>query len=186
MKLVSLVAQARLQSPLGALTVAATARGLAGLWFEGQAHYPTALDAPADAAQRFIAQAAGELQRYWHGRLDGAFLVPLDLQGTPFQRAVWCALLDIPRGRTRTYTEVAARAGAARAVRAAAGAIARNPMSIIVPCHRVLGRGGSLTGYAGGLERKRALLALEGAAPGSAALQRYDAGAVRSEPPRCA
>ena len=165
MKSTTLVAQARLDSPLGAITLAATANGLAGLWFDGQAHHPAALDVPADAAQRFIAQAADELQRDWGGELDGGFRVPLDLQGTPFQCAVWRALLAIPRGRTCSYTEVAARAGAPHAVRAAAGAIARNPLSIIVPCHRVLGRDGSLTGYAGGLERKRALLALEGAAP---------------------
>lgn len=166
MKLATLVAQARLDSPLGPITLAATARGLAGLWFDGQAHHPAALQAAPDAAQPFIAQAAAELRRYWHGEIDAAFLVPLDLQGTPFQRAVWHALLEIPRGRTSTYAAVAARAGAAHAVRAAAGAIARNPLSIIVPCHRVLGSDGALTGYAGGLERKRALLALEGAAPG--------------------
>lgn len=166
MKTTTLVAQARLDSPLGAITLAATARGLAGLWFDGQAHHPAALDAPTDAAQRFIAQAADELRRYWRGELNGAFTVPLDLQGTPFQCAVWRALLAIARGHTSTYTAVAARAGAPHAVRAAAGAIARNRLSIIVPCHRVLGRDGALTGYAGGLERKRALLSLEGAAPG--------------------
>jgi methylated-DNA-[protein]-cysteine S-methyltransferase len=163
MKLSHLVAQARLQTPLGPITVAATERGLAGLWFDGQAHHPQTLDAPLDPRQRHIALAAAELQHYWQGRAGATFSVPLDLKGTPFQQAVWRALLALPRGRTSTYAAVAAAAGAPRAVRAAGAAIARNPLSIIVPCHRVLGRDGSLTGYAGGLSRKRALLQLEGA-----------------------
>ena len=88
----------------------------------------------------------------------------LDLSaGTPFQRAVWAALLQTPPGTTSTYAAVAAAAGSPAAVRAAGAAIGRNPVSLIVPCHRVLGSGGALTGYAGGLERKRALLAHEGA-----------------------
>jgi methylated-DNA-[protein]-cysteine S-methyltransferase len=165
MKPKHLVAQARLQSPLGPLTVAATAQGLAGLWFDGQAHHPGVVDAPVDPLQPHIAQAREELDRYWRGGLPGGFNVPLDAQGTPFQRAVWRTLLDIPAGRTCTYAVVAARAGSPRAVRAAGAAIGRNPLSVIVPCHRVLGRDGSLTGYAGGLERKQLLLQLEGAQP---------------------
>jgi methylated-DNA-[protein]-cysteine S-methyltransferase len=159
----NLIAQARLDSPLGPLTVAATAQGLAGLWFDGQAHHPGPLDAPLNAQQPFIAQAREELERYWRGGARMAFAVPLDAQGTAFQKAVWSALLDIQAGATSTYAAVAARAGTARAVRAAGAAIGRNPLSIIVPCHRVLGRDGSLTGYAGGLPRKTALLQLEGA-----------------------
>jgi methylated-DNA-[protein]-cysteine S-methyltransferase len=165
MKMQNLVAQARLESPLGPITVAATAKGLAGLWFDAQAHHPGPLDAPLDAQQPFIAQARDELERYWRGGQRGVFKVPLDAQGTPFQQAVWRALRDIPVGRTSTYAAVAARAGAVRAVRAAGAAIGRNPLSIIVPCHRVLGHDGSLTGYAGGLQRKQALLRLEGAWP---------------------
>jgi methylated-DNA-[protein]-cysteine S-methyltransferase len=88
--------------------------------------------------------------------------VPLDLQGTDFQLKVWRALLRIRPGSTSTYAAIAARAGSPVAVRAAGAAIGRNPVSIIVPCHRVLGRDGSLTGYAGGLVRKRALLLHEG------------------------
>jgi methylated-DNA-[protein]-cysteine S-methyltransferase len=163
MKLQNLVAQARLESPLGPITVAATAKGLAGLWFDGQAHHPGPLDAPVDAQQAFIAQARAELERYWRGGHRGRFEVRLDAQGTPFQQAVWHTLLDIPAGHTSTYAAVAAAAGSARAVRAAGAAIGRNPLSIIVPCHRVLGRDGALTGYAGGLQRKQALLRLEGA-----------------------
>jgi len=165
MRLHDLVAQARLQSPLGPMTVAATALGLAGLWFDGQAHHPGELDAPLDPMQPYIAQVREELDHYWRGDLRGRFKVRLDAQGTPFQRAVWRTLLDIPAGHTTTYAAVAADAGSARAVRAAGAAIGRNPLSIIVPCHRVLGRDGSLTGYAGGLERKQALLHLEGALP---------------------
>lgn len=162
MKLQKLVAQARLDSPLGPMTVAATEQGLAGLWFDGQAHHPGPLDAPVDAQQPFIAQARQELAAYWGGA-GGCFKVRLDAQGTPFQRAVWRSLLAIPSGRTSTYAAVAAAAGSPRAVRAAGAAIGRNPLSIVVPCHRVLGRDGSLTGYAGGLDRKQALLRLEGA-----------------------
>jgi methylated-DNA-[protein]-cysteine S-methyltransferase len=163
----SLIAHARFDSPLGPITVAATVHGLAGLWFDGQAHHPGALDAPVDEAQAFIAQARGELDRYWQGS-NKPFAVPLDAQGTPFQRAVWRRLLDIAAGSTSTYAAVAAGAGSPRAVRAAGAAIGRNPLSIIVPCHRVLGRDGSLTGYAGGLHRKQALLRLEGALPATA------------------
>ena len=164
----SLIAQARFESPLGPITIAATAKGLAGLWFDGQAHHPGPLDAPIDEKQVFIAQAQRELHRYWQGS-HKPFAVPLDAQGTPFQQAVWHTLLEIPAGRTSTYADVAARAGSPRAVRAAGAAIGRNPLSIIVPCHRVLGRDGSLTGYAGGLPRKQALLRLEGALAGAAA-----------------
>jgi methylated-DNA-[protein]-cysteine S-methyltransferase len=165
MKPLNLVAQARLDSPLGPLTVATTARGLAGLWFDGQAHHPGPLDAPVDAQHPYIAQARAELDAYWRAGPRSKFSVPLDAQGTPFQRAVWQALLDIPAGRTCSYAAVAAAAGSARAVRAVGAAIGRNPLSIIVPCHRVLGSSGSLTGYAGGLPRKQALLRLEAALP---------------------
>ena len=153
----TLIAQARCESPLGPLTLAATADGLAGAWFDGQRHHPGALDAPADPRQRFIALAREQLAAYFDGSLQ-RFSVPLDLRGTAFQRAVWQALLAIAAGGTRTYAQVAQAAGAPAAVRAAGAAIGRNPVSIIVPCHRVLGRDGSLTGYAGGLPRKQALL----------------------------
>lgn len=155
-------AQARLDTPLGPMTAAATDEGLAGLWFDGQAHHPGPLDAPVDRSQRWIAAAARALGAYFAG--DEVPPVALDLHGTPFQRAVWGALCELPPGGTSTYGEVAARAGAPAAARAAGAAIGRNPVSILVPCHRVVGRDGSLTGYAGGLERKRALLGHEGVA----------------------
>ena len=158
MKPNDLVAQTRLDSPLGPLTAAATERGLAWLGFDT----PDLGPVPPDAGQRWLAQAAAELARYWQ---DGqfAFGVPLDLQGTPFQRAVWQALCSIPRGRTCSYAEIAARAGAPKAVRAVGAACGANPVAIVVPCHRVIGRDGRLTGYAGGLPRKAALLAHEAA-----------------------
>lgn len=158
-------AQARAATPLGPIRLAATAHGLAGLWFDGQAHHPGTLDAPTDAGHPVLAQALAELAAYFRGE-PVVFATPLDADGTPFQRRVWQALRAIPRGRTTSYGALAAALGAPAATRAVAGAIARNPISIIVPCHRVLGRDGALTGYAGGVERKRRLLALEGAPEG--------------------
>ena len=162
MRIAGLVAQARFASPLGPLTVAATDQGLAGIWFDGQAHHPGPLEAPENPRNPVLAQARRELEAYWKDA-GASFSVPLDLQGTDFQRKVWRALLKISPGSTSTYAAIAKRAGSAAAVRAAGAAIGRNPVSIIVPCHRVLGRDGSLTGYAGGLTRKRQLLEREGA-----------------------
>lgn len=164
MNVTGLVAQARLDSPLGPLTAAATSRGLAGLWFDGQAHHPGPLDAPENPRHPVLAQMRRELEAYWKDAGAG-FTVPLDLQGTDFQRQVWRALRKIRPGSTSSYGAIAARAGSPSAGRAAGAAIGRNPVSIIVPCHRVLGRDGSLTGYAGGLGRKRALLQREGVLP---------------------
>lgn len=155
-----LLAQARWASPLGAMTLAATATGLAGLWFEGQKHHPGPLDAREDPSHPFIVQAINELTGYFNGTLQH-FSVPLDLHGTPFQRQVWQALQDIAPGATSSYARIAQALGNPQACRAAGTAIGRNPVSIIVPCHRVLGQDGRLTGYAGGLDRKAALLALE-------------------------
>jgi methylated-DNA-[protein]-cysteine S-methyltransferase len=153
-------AQTTIATPLGKLLLARTARGLAGVWFEGQKHHPeplTALRRPDDALLR---RAADQLHAYFAGERDD-FDLPLDLHGTPFQRAVWQALLAIPAGRTRSYGEIARELGSASAVRAVGGAVGRNPVSVIVPCHRVVGTDGSLTGYAGGVYRKRALLERE-------------------------
>lgn len=157
-------AQTRLDTPLGPLTAAATAQGLAGLWFDAQRHHPGVLTAPHDDAHPWLLQTRRELAAYWRGEL-GAFSVALDPHGTPFQRAVWAALQTLAAGQTCSYAELAARLGKPKAVRAVGAAIGRNPVSIIVPCHRVIGHQGSLTGYAGGLDRKRALLQLESARP---------------------
>ena len=156
------VAQAEIDTPLGPLTALVTERGLAGLWFDAQKHHPGALDAPVDADNPHVAATREWLSAYWARGNAGAIRLALDAQGSPFQRAVWQALLQIQHGHTSTYGEIAARVGQPAAARAAGAAIGRNPISIIVPCHRVIGRDGSLTGYAGGLHRKHALLQLEG------------------------
>ncbi|MDT7834817.1 methylated-DNA--[protein]-cysteine S-methyltransferase [Aquabacterium sp. OR-4] len=154
-------AQTRIASPLGLLLATATAHGLAGLWFDAQQHHPGTLNVPDTPHHPHLQAAAQALALYFDGQPPPA--VALDLHGTPFQCAVWQALLAIGHGRTSTYAEVAASVGRPAAVRAAGAAIGRNPVGILVPCHRVLGRDGSLTGYAGGLQRKQALLQLEGA-----------------------
>ncbi|MCC6246393.1 MAG: methylated-DNA--[protein]-cysteine S-methyltransferase [Rubrivivax sp.] len=172
-----LVAQARVDTPLGAMTAAATTRGLAGLWFDGQRHHPGVLAAPADDDNRFIVQARQELAAWF---ADGAarrcgFTVPLDAQGTAFQRGVWARLSMLACGERARYGEIARALGRPEAARAVGAAIGRNPISVIVPCHRVLGHDGALTGYAGGLDRKQALLALEaGAAPARSAVSTAD------------
>ena len=153
-------AQAHIDSPLGPLLLARTDRGLAGVWFEGQQHHPGPLDVPNRPADPLLQRTAGLLRDYFGGQ-DVAFDLALDPQGTTFQQTVWHALRRIARGQTCTYGELAQALQTPTAVRAVGAAIGRNPLSVVVPCHRVIGRDGSLTGYAGGLERKRALLALE-------------------------
>ena len=157
-----LAAQCRIDTPLGPMTLAATAGGLAGAWFDGQTHHPGELAAPVDPTQRWLAQSRRELEAYFGGHLR-AFTVPLDPQGTAFQHAVWRVLRGIACGSLHTYGEIASEVGKPSAARAVGAAVGRNPISVIVPCHRVVGRDGTLTGYAGGLSRKEALLALEGA-----------------------
>jgi methylated-DNA-[protein]-cysteine S-methyltransferase len=167
MKFTLPLVQSQFASPLGPITLAASAHGLAGLWFDGQRHLPAELlgDAPwpRDDAHPVLAAAAAQLADYFAGRRR-QFDLPLDLShGTPFQQSVWQALLKIDTGATASYGQISARVGRAQAMRAVGAAIGRNPISIIVPCHRVIGASGALTGYAGGIERKTALLQLEGA-----------------------
>ena len=154
----------RIDTPLGLVLLAATPAGLAGLWFEGQQHSPDSghwLEAPLDDA--LLQAAAEQVRAYCAGRRH-QFDLPLDLShGTPFQQQVWHALLQIERGQTTSYGALARLIGRPRAVRAVGAAVGRNPLSVVVPCHRVVGADGSLTGYAGGLERKAWLLKLEGA-----------------------
>ncbi|MEJ7688227.1 MAG: methylated-DNA--[protein]-cysteine S-methyltransferase [Variovorax sp.] len=152
-----------IDSPLGDITLAATDAGLAGAWFDRQRHWPDTSGWQIDDAHPVLREAAAQLRDYFAGRRSHSEL-PLDLShGTAFQQAVWQALLGIPSGRTTSYGALSAVVGNPAAVRAVGAAVGRNPISVIVPCHRVLGAGGALTGYAGGLERKSALLALEGA-----------------------
>jgi methylated-DNA-[protein]-cysteine S-methyltransferase len=166
MKFDTSIVQTRFQSPLGTIIIAATARGLAGLWFEGQRHLPPELVDPpvwpSDPDHPVLKEVMQQLTAYFAGQRS-SFDVPLDLaHGTAFQQSVWQALLAIPQGGTASYSEVGRRIGKPAAVRAVGAAVGRNPVSIIVPCHRVMGANGALTGYAGGLDRKTALLQLEG------------------------
>ena len=151
-------------SPLGTIWLAASAHGLTGLWFEDQRHRPAhfAQWRPAPA-HPILTQARRQLDAYFAGT-PTLFDLPLDLSaGTAFQTRVWQALRAIPAGVTQSYGALAERIGAPRAVRAVGAAVGRNPVSIVVPCHRVIGASGALTGYAGGLARKKSLLRLEGA-----------------------
>ena len=141
--------QSRVESPLGPVRLAASPIGLCGLWFEGQQHQPAQLDGPGAwpmrAAHPLLVTAADQLADWLAGERH-RFDLPLDLSGgTPFQQAVWRALLDIGWGQTRSYSQVAQWAGAPAAVRAVGAAVGRNPISLVVPCHRVLGAAGALT-----------------------------------------
>jgi methylated-DNA-[protein]-cysteine S-methyltransferase len=159
---------AECSSPQGNLYLAATERGLAGMWFTDQRHLPdiSSWQRREDASQLdILKETKQQLEAYFAGKLQ-QFDLPLDLNaGTPFQQAVWRALLKIPFGKTTSYGALSSSIGKPLAVRAVGTAIGRNPIGIIVPCHRVLGADGSLTGYAGGLHRKEAFLALEGTLP---------------------
>jgi methylated-DNA-[protein]-cysteine S-methyltransferase len=148
-------------SPLGKLLLAATPQGLCGLYFEEHKHFKGSAGWRHDPDHVHLRRAAGQLDQYFAGERS-EFDVDLDAAGTPFQRAVWQQLVGIPFGHTTSYGEQAVRVGNPRALRAVGAAIGRNPISIIVPCHRVIGASGAVTGYAGGLERKHVLLALEG------------------------
>jgi methylated-DNA-[protein]-cysteine S-methyltransferase len=116
--------------------------------------------APVDPDDAMLRDAARQLEHYFAGGRE-PFTLPLDLHGTEFQRRVWAALQGIAIGHTRSYSDIARQLGQPSAVRAVGAAVARNPLSLFVPCHRVLGADGSLTGYAGGTQRKKALLEME-------------------------
>ena len=148
-------------SRFGRVRLVGDGAALSGLYFMGQKHEP----APgahwienADAAP--FAQAREQFARYERGELH-AFDVPLRLEGSAFRRSVWKVLRDVPYGSTVSYGELSRKLGMPKAARAVAGAVAHNPVTVLVPCHRVIGSDGALTGYAGGLARKEALLALE-------------------------
>ncbi len=147
---------------VGNVTLQANDKGLTGVWFETQTTQPANLGT-ANAMHPVLVQAKQELQEYFAGTRQ-AFDVPIDAQGTDFQRTVWRALCTIPYGTTISYQQLADLIGNPRAVRAVGLANGKNPISVIVPCHRVIGKNGQLTGYAGGIERKQELLTLEGAA----------------------
>jgi methylated-DNA-[protein]-cysteine S-methyltransferase len=148
-------------SPLGQILIAASDDGIKGLWFENQLHHPDTTGWQAVRSQKWLDQCASEIQSYFEGTLR-EFKSPLSIPwGTEFQQSVWRELQLIPFGQTTSYGELAMRINNPQAVRAVGAAIGKNPWSIIVPCHRIIGANGSLTGYAGGLERKTSLLRLE-------------------------
>ncbi|WP_414504207.1 methylated-DNA--[protein]-cysteine S-methyltransferase [Streptomyces sp. NEAU-L66] len=149
-------------TPVGPLTLVAAGEALSGLYMTDQRHRPPqeTFGDPADPGEPPFAETITQLQAYFRGELT-IFDLPLALHGTPFQRRVWAALCAIPYGETVSYGQLAERLGAPSASRAVGLANGRNPVGIIIPCHRVVGANGSLTGYGGGLDRKRRLLAFE-------------------------
>ena len=159
-----------IDSPLGELTLAADGDGLTGLYFPHHWHGPTAevlgryLEPGADV---MFGQAAAQLHEYLTGKRT-VFDLPIALVGDQRQRRVWDLLLDIDYGDTTTYGELAAKLADGTTAYEVGQAVGRNPLSIIVPCHRVVGKNGALTGYAGGLKRKRFLLELEAPVPAAA------------------
>lgn len=158
MKLIS-----RTPSPVGEILLVARAPGdaLCGLYLARQKYFPEAAAQWSESPRLpLFRTAAAQLREYFAGART-AFDLPLAPEGTAFQREVWSAIAAVPFGATITYRELARRSGRPSAVRAAGAATGRNPLTIVVPCHRIVGSGGALTGYAGGLERKRVLLELE-------------------------
>jgi methylated-DNA-[protein]-cysteine S-methyltransferase len=149
----------QIDSPVGPLTLVAVGATLAGVYFENHSKGGPSPSAAPGEAPAFDA-VRRQLDAYFAGRRT-TFDLPLAPHGTAFQTHVWALLQRIPFGGSTTYGALAAEMGRPSAVRALAGAVARNPISIIIPCHRVIGANGALTGFAGGLERKARLLALE-------------------------
>jgi methylated-DNA-[protein]-cysteine S-methyltransferase len=150
-----------IDSPVGKLKLVAGDRGLvAVLWENDNPRRVRFSERLEQKEHPILAQAARELEEYFAGKRR-SFTVPLDMRGTGFQRNVWEALLDIPFGETRSYGELAGKLGNAQAARAVGAATGRNPISVVVPCHRLVGASGQLTGFAGGLDAKAQLLHLE-------------------------
>lgn len=164
-----MIRYARFATPIGALLATAAGGALTGLYFHGERHAP-AISAgwieDADAAP--FGECLRQLREYLEGARR-AFDLPIAADGSEFQRRVWIEIARIPYGKTLAYAELAARAGVPGSARAAGAATGANPVSIVVPCHRVIGSDGSLTGYAGGVARKRKLLVIEGALTGALA-----------------
>ena len=162
-----MIRYARLMTPLGTLIATAVGGALTGLYYEGGRHAPSvAREWKEDSSAAVFTECARQIGEYLEGRRK-SFDLPVAPEGSEFQRRVWIEIARIPFGETITYAELALRAGAPGSARAAGAATGRNPLSIVVPCHRVIGSDGSLTGYAGGLERKTKLLELEGAFEGT-------------------
>lgn len=156
--------QTQVSSPLGPLTLASDGAAVTGLWMAGQKYYPDSLDAASCPDLPVFRQTAQWLDAYFR-KLPLPEMPPLAPRGSSFRQAVWRLLREIPYGRTTTYGALAGRlreSGVSASAQAVGGAVGHNPISLLIPCHRVIGSGGSLTGYAGGVEKKRFLLDLEG------------------------
>lgn len=154
-----------LATPLGEMLLACDETGLVGCWFVGQKHMPDTRTWAADTRvkqNQLLHEAQDQLKRYFKGELQAFDVVLSQRVGTPFQREVWQALAHIPFGQTTSYGHLAQQLGRPKASRAVGATVGRNPWSVVVPCHRVMGSQGTLTGYAGGLACKAALLQLEG------------------------
>ena len=156
-----------LPSPVGTLTLASDGEALTGLWLEGQKYFGAGLpDTAVRAAELPVFQAAEAWLAAYFSKSPLPALPPLAPRGTPFRQGVWQLLREIPYGTVTTYGALAQKLrdrGVSAAAQAVGGAVGHNPISILIPCHRCVGSGGSLTGYAGGVARKRFLLELEGA-----------------------
>ncbi len=152
-----------MESCCGEILLAASERGLTGVYFNRQKYHPRlGADWKLDPKHPVLKAAKRQLQEYFSGKRRD-FDLALDPRGTPYQHAIWKAISGVPYGETISYGELAKRSGFPDGPRAAGAATGRNPIGIVVPCHRIVGANGSLTGYAGGLDRKRALLRLESA-----------------------
>lgn len=154
-----------MESPLGRLLLVADEAGMRAIEFEDAAHPLPRVGEWREQPTALLDGARCQLEDYFSGSRQG-FDLPLAARGTEFQMRVWTCLREIPFGQTRSYADIARSLGQPAAVRAVGAANGRNPLAIVVPCHRVIGADGSLTGYAGGLDRKRALLSLEGVRSG--------------------
>ena len=150
----------RFTSPLGEVVVQANAQGITGVWFETHTTRPDDLGAHDDF-DHILKDAVHQLHEYFDGKRT-VFDLPISADGTEFQNKVWQALTTIPYGETWSYQDLADAIGSPKSVRAVGAANGKNPISVIVPCHRVIGKDGKLTGYAGGVARKKQLLILEG------------------------
>lgn len=158
-------------SPLGGIVLAADGQALTGLWFEGQKYFAAKLDRNHEQKELPVFEQVEKWLTMYFGGKAPDFTPPLTLKGTSFQREVWETMLAIPFGQTTTYAEIAVKIAkrrglASMSAQAVGNAVAHNPISLIIPCHRVVGSDGSLTGYAGGLEKKEWLLDMERQAAG--------------------
>lgn len=162
----------RIATPLGTMLLASDGSALVGAWFDGQRHQPALGPKWRQRADSpILRRAAALLARYFAGERV-SFDVPLAPEGTAFQREVWTAIAGVPYGGTIAYRELAAKVGRPQASRAVGAATGRNPLTIFVPCHRIVGAAGELTGYAGGIGRKRSLLELERTSVAAATVRR--------------